>query len=69
MIMKQIFQVDFRHLTLLADYFTCEGVYKACSRQALATCVSPLQKMSYETCTAFLKSALLQGKSLCKLLM
>lgn len=55
-------KVDFRHLTLLADYFTCEGVYKACSRQALATCVSPLQKMSYETCTAFLKSALLQGE-------
>ncbi|KAK3889624.1 hypothetical protein Pcinc_006389 [Petrolisthes cinctipes] len=55
-------KIDFRHLTLLADYFTCEGIYKACSRQALATCLSPLQKMSYETCTENLKLALLRGE-------
>ncbi|KAK4305013.1 hypothetical protein Pmani_023073 [Petrolisthes manimaculis] len=55
-------KIDFRHLTLLADYFTCEGVYKACSRQALVTCLSPLQKMSYETCTENLKRALLRGE-------
>ncbi|CAL4060940.1 unnamed protein product [Meganyctiphanes norvegica] len=56
-------KVDFRHLSLLADYFTCEGVYKACSRQALASNLSPLQKMSYETCTKFLVSSILQGES------
>ncbi|XP_063869177.1 DNA-directed RNA polymerase I subunit RPA1-like [Scylla paramamosain] len=55
-------KVDFRHLTLLADYFTCEGEYKACSRQALASSLSPIQKMSFETCTQFLKSAVLRGE-------
>lgn len=57
-----LLQVDFRHLTLLADYFTCEGEYKACSRQALASSLSPIQKMSFETCTQFLKSAVLRGE-------
>ena len=52
-------KVDFRHLSLLADYFTCEGVYKACSRGSIATCASPLQKMSFETTAVFLKSALM----------
>ena len=55
-------QVDFRHLTLLADYFTCEGKYKACSRYALASCLSPIQKISYETSTQFLRTALVNGK-------
>lgn len=55
-------QVNFRHLTLLADYFTCEGVYKACSRHAMVSALSPLQKMSFETCTSFLKSAVLRGE-------
>lgn len=55
-------KVDFRHLSLLADYFTCEGTYKACSRQALASSLSPIQKMSFETCTQFLKSAVLRGE-------
>ncbi|XP_045594086.1 DNA-directed RNA polymerase I subunit RPA1 isoform X2 [Procambarus clarkii] len=55
-------KVDFRHLSLLADYFTCEGVYKACSRYALASCLSPLQKMSFETSIPFLKTAILRGE-------
>lgn len=54
-------QVDFRHLSLLADYFTCEGEYKACSRHALESALSPIQKMSFETCTNFLRSAVLRG--------
>lgn len=53
-------KVDFRHLSLLADYFTCEGTYKACSRKAITSCSSPIQKMSFETCTQFLKTALTQ---------
>lgn len=54
-------QVDYRHLTLLADYFTCDGVYKACSRTALTTCQSTLQKMSYETSLKFLRDAVLES--------
>ncbi|XP_069956974.1 DNA-directed RNA polymerase I subunit RPA1 [Cherax quadricarinatus] len=55
-------KVDFRHLSLLADYFTCEGVYKACSRSGLNSCVSPLQKMSFETCLNVLKNAILRDE-------
>ncbi|KAK7006062.1 hypothetical protein SK128_003660 [Halocaridina rubra] len=54
--------VNFRHLSLLADYFTCEGKYKACNRAAISTCASPIQKMSFETCVQFLKSSLLHGE-------
>ncbi|XP_068205698.1 DNA-directed RNA polymerase I subunit RPA1 [Palaemon carinicauda] len=55
-------KVDFRHLSLLADYFTCEGIYKACSRSAISTCSSPIQKMSFETCSQFLKAAITQSE-------
>ena len=55
-------KVDFRHLSLLADYFTCEGTYKACSRFAIASCSSPMQKITYETSLQFLKSALVNGE-------
>uniref|UniRef100_A0A2P2I841 DNA-directed RNA polymerase subunit n=1 Tax=Hirondellea gigas TaxID=1518452 RepID=A0A2P2I841_9CRUS len=50
--------VDYRHLTLLADYFTCDGLYKACNRGAMATCQSTLQQMSYESTLKFLKDAI-----------
>ncbi|XP_076069072.1 RNA polymerase I subunit RpI1 [Oratosquilla oratoria] len=56
-------KVDFRHLSLLADYFTCEGMYKACSRHHITSCISPIQKMSYETSTQFLKKAILSNES------
>ena len=54
-------KVDFRHLSLLSDYFTQEGTYKACSRHAIASCSSSIQKMSYETCFSFLINSLLNG--------
>lgn len=55
-------EVDHRHLSLLADYMTYEGVYKPCNRIGLKTNASPLQKITFETSTSYLKAALLQGQ-------
>jgi DNA-directed RNA polymerase I subunit RPA1 len=55
-------EVDYRHLSLLADYMTYEGVYKPCNRIGLRTNSSPLQKITFETSTSYLKEALLHGK-------
>ncbi len=54
-------EVDYRHLSLLADYMTYEGVYKPCNRLGLKTNPSPLQKITFETSTSYLKEALLHG--------
>ena len=53
--------VDPRHLSLVSDYMTFEGVYKALNRFGIASNTSPLQKASFETSMAFLKSALVSG--------
>jgi DNA-directed RNA polymerase I subunit RPA1 len=55
-------EVDYRHLSLLADYMTYEGIYKPCNRLGLRTNASPLQKITFETSTSYLKEALLHGK-------
>ncbi|CAF1185064.1 unnamed protein product [Adineta steineri] len=55
-------EVDYRHLSLLADYMTYEGVYKPCNRLGLRTNASPLQKITFETSTSYLKEALLHGE-------
>ena len=65
--MKQVFNayginVDYRHLSLIADYMTFEGVYKPFNRIGIKTNASPLQKMSFETCLAFFKDACLLGQ-------
>lgn len=54
-------EVDYRHLSLLADYMTFEGTYKAFNRRAIETCASCLQQMSFETTMNFLVKASLQG--------
>lgn len=54
-------EVDYRHLSLLADYMTYEGVYKPCNRLGLRTNASPLQKITFETSTTYLREALLHG--------
>lgn len=54
-------EVDYRHLSLLADYMTFEGTYKAFNRRAIETCASCLQQMSFETTMSFLVKASLQG--------
>lgn len=54
--------VDHRHLSLLADYMTVDGEYRALNRYGIADSTSPLLKMSFETCTGFLKQAILTGE-------
>jgi DNA-directed RNA polymerase I subunit RPA1 len=53
--------VDSRHLTLIADYMTHAGGYRACNRLGIETSTSPLLKMSFETAANFLISATLHG--------
>ncbi|PVU85038.1 hypothetical protein BB559_002114 [Furculomyces boomerangus] len=54
-------EVDPRHLGLLADYMTFEGGYKPFSRSGIASNVSPLTKMSFETTTNFLRDTVIAG--------
>ena len=54
-------QVDARHLSLIADFMTHAGGYRACSRLGIAANASPLLKMSFETSAAFLKDAAVRG--------
>jgi DNA-directed RNA polymerase I subunit RPA1 len=49
--------VDPRHLSVLADYMTHAGDYRACNRIGLNVSSSPWQQMSYETTCAFLSQA------------
>lgn len=58
--------VDPRHLSLVASFMTSGGGYRAFSRVGMADCTSPLQQMTYETATEFLKNATLQGNRVCK---
>ncbi|XP_052811236.1 DNA-directed RNA polymerase I subunit RPA1-like isoform X2 [Mya arenaria] len=60
-------QVDHRHLSLVADYMTFEGVYKPFNRRALETNPSPLQKMSFESTMGFILSSVI-NKNVDKLL-
>ena len=55
--------VNYRHLSLLADYMTYRGVYSAFNRFSLTSCPSPFQKMSYETTMNFLRYACSYGQS------
>jgi DNA-directed RNA polymerase I subunit RPA1 len=55
--------VDYRHLSLIADYMTYEGSYKALNRIGIESNASPLQKMTFETTMHFLKTAVLSGRS------
>ncbi|GAA5918217.1 hypothetical protein JCM8208_001412, partial [Rhodotorula glutinis] len=53
--------VDYRHLTIIADYMTCEGGYKPFNRTGLSNSSSALLKASFETTSAFLAEAALYG--------
>ncbi|PLW50103.1 hypothetical protein PCANC_05569 [Puccinia coronata f. sp. avenae] len=53
--------VDYRHLTILADYMTSEGRYKPFNRSGLANNVSPFLKASYETTATILTDATIFG--------
>lgn len=55
-------QVDYRHLSLIADYMTFDGTIKGMNRMSFISNSSPIQQMTFETTTNFLKSAILLGK-------
>ncbi|KAK7474278.1 hypothetical protein BaRGS_00034470, partial [Batillaria attramentaria] len=50
-------RVDYRHLSLLADYMTFQGSFMGFNRLAIATNPSPLQKITFETSMNFLVNA------------
>ena len=53
--------VDGRHLSLIADHMTFTGAIKGMNRGAMDG-ISPLQAMTFETTTNFLKNSLLLGR-------
>lgn len=53
--------VDYRHLSLIADYMTRNGGFTPFNRLGLAGNISPFTKMSFETTVSFLKDALIEG--------
>ena len=55
-------EVDYRHLSLVGDYMTFEGKYKPFNRVGIESNASPLQKMTFETTMAFLKTATILGR-------
>lgn len=55
--------VDPRHLTLVADYMTYNGVFEPMSRKGMEASTSPLQQMSFESSLIFLKEAVLNAKT------
>ncbi|XP_047128509.1 DNA-directed RNA polymerase I subunit RPA1 isoform X1 [Hydra vulgaris] len=55
-------QIDPRHLSMIGDYMTFEGVYKSFNRNAIQPNPFPFQKMSFETSINFLRSATAFGE-------
>ncbi|XP_015379062.1 PREDICTED: DNA-directed RNA polymerase I subunit RPA1 isoform X1 [Diuraphis noxia] len=53
--------VDTRHLSLIADYMTYDGKYKALNRVGMNGCPSPLQQMSFESTLNYLKKSTVRG--------
>eukprot|EP01128_Nolandella_sp_AFSM9_P010758 TRINITY_DN747_c0_g2_i1.p1 TRINITY_DN747_c0_g2~~TRINITY_DN747_c0_g2_i1.p1 ORF type:complete len:837 (-),score=223.96 TRINITY_DN747_c0_g2_i1:167-2677(-) len=53
--------VNYRHLSLIADYMTHEGNLKPFNRLGIRSNVSPLLKMSFETTMQFLTDSVLYG--------
>ncbi|GAB4821149.1 hypothetical protein N2152v2_008195, partial [Parachlorella kessleri] len=53
--------VDPRHLSLIADYMTHLGGYRACNRLGIESSTSPFLKISFETAARFLVDATLHG--------
>ncbi|KAL0255697.1 hypothetical protein I308_100504 [Cryptococcus tetragattii IND107] len=53
--------VDYRHLTIIADYMTHAGGFRPFNRTGISAKSSPLLKASFETTVAFLSEATLHG--------
>ncbi|XP_023936707.1 DNA-directed RNA polymerase I subunit RPA1 [Bicyclus anynana] len=54
--------VDPRHLSLVADYMTYNGIFEPMSRKGMEASTSPLQQMSFESSMIFLREAVLNSK-------
>ncbi|XP_071449900.1 DNA-directed RNA polymerase I subunit RPA1 isoform X2 [Hetaerina americana] len=54
--------VDPRHLLLISDYMTRDGIFRPMSRRGLEDSVSPFQKMTFESSINFLKTATVSGR-------
>lgn len=54
-------EIDPRHLSLIADYMTFGGVIRGMNRFAINANSSPIQQITFETSTAFLKNATFTG--------
>jgi DNA-directed RNA polymerase I subunit RPA1 len=54
--------VDNRHLTLIADFMTFDGGFKAMNRGGMADVSSPFLQMSFETTAGFMTEASLFGR-------
>ena len=55
--------VNPRHLSLIADYMTRTGSFNAMNRAGMLMCPSPFLQMSFESTTAFLTRASMDGQS------
>jgi DNA-directed RNA polymerase I subunit RPA1 len=55
-------EVDNRHLSLIADYMTFDGGYKAMNRIGMEGSSSPFLRMSFETTCHFLRQAALENE-------
>ena len=56
-------KVDYRHLTLIADYMTFAGKVQAFDRGHMMSCASPFQRISFESACQFLSLATVNGIS------
>lgn len=50
-------EVDYRHLSLIGDFITFNGDYRAFNRVGMEECSSPFLKMSFETTMKYLISS------------
>ncbi len=55
--------IDPRHMSLIADYMTQEGGYRAFNRSGMENVASPFLKMTFETTVQYLKNATLIGET------
>ncbi|KAK1313895.1 DNA-directed RNA polymerase II subunit RPB1 [Acorus calamus] len=54
--------VNFRHLSLIADFMTSDGIYRPLNRMGIEDNVSPFSKLTFETATKFLVDAAMHGE-------
>ena len=55
--------VDYRHLSLIADFVTYNGDYRAFNRIGMEESTSPFLKMSYETTMKYLIQSSVQQET------